>query len=164
MMERKESAYDLEDPPYHHITFIPIEHPAAGIKTVTPATSSVGLNIKSIIRRASDGDCSRINNQKAHHEHEKKCKCVRFVPTPHYLVYESIKDQSDARHGADIWLAAPAPRVTIVREKGSNRSNILFHPSNILILIVCIAVIAVILLHKRKKKIGNPLDILMAFI
>lgn len=154
-MERKESAFDPEDPGYHHITFIPIEHPAA----------PVGLNIKSIIRPQGreTSSCGEGCTAADHKDHEKKCKCVRFVPTPHYLVYESVKSQSDVR---DYWLATPARRLTVVHERNRDKRkhSILFHPSNILILIVCIGIIAVILMTKKKKKLGNPLDILMAFI
>ena len=128
----------------------------------------VRLNIKSIIRQTSEnssfnGDGDSPDNPDKHLNHDKKCKCVRFVPTPHYQVYERTKDQTEVR---DIWLATPSRRLTVVREKGRKgcSSSLLFHPSNILILIVCIGIIAVIFMTKKKKKTTNPLDILMAFV
>lgn len=118
-------------------------------------------------------------------------RCVSFYPTPHLLVYERTTGHTTTRSGSmpdmmdvrDIWLAHPSTmagmdpvssgvgavgggrRMTLVRQKAVKVKRYhLLHPSNLLILIVLIGILAVFLMTKRKKKMDNPLDILMAFV
>lgn len=119
-----------------------------------------------------------------------KCarRCVSFYPTPHLLVYERTTGGTTTRSGSmpdmvdvrDIWLAHPGTvgaiehrggaagggrRMTLVRQKAVKVKRYhLLHPSNLLILIALIGILAVFLMTKRKKKMDNPLDILMAFV
>lgn len=138
--------------------------------TLVPATLPTDqrtvptLQIKPIIRYVNN---EGSNNQFGQNKNEepnsecKKCRSVRFYPTPHYLVYERTSKELSGSL-PDVWVAAPAHKLTVVRE--SRRRLNFFHPSNILIIIVFVAIITVILITKKKKKAENPLSILMAFI
>ena len=136
------------------------------VPTPLPSDQSVlpTLQIKPIIRYVNSGGSSTQFHEANHAEPKnecKKCRSVRFYPTPHYLVYErASKEYSGSL--PDVWVAAPAHKLTVVREP-KPRLNF-FHPSNILIIIVFAAIITVILITKKKKKAENPLGILMAFI
>lgn len=147
-----------------------------------------------INRSKEEGDvgegegCSKCAGQQ-----QQQRRCVSFYPTPHLLVYERTTGQTTTRSGSmpdmvdvrDIWLAPGVPgamdhrvvhsssggggggrrRMTLVRQKAVKVKRYhLLHPSNVLILIALIGILAVFLMTKRKKKMDNPLDILMAFV
>lgn len=152
--------------PYHHkVTFIPIEYPS-----LPPSRK-----IKSIIRQSSSGDFASLNSHPGRAVSSRDDqKCVRFVPIPNILVYERTnryKDDTENKEPQEFWLASPTRRrFTLTPEKQLDISRSrrkrcrLLHPSNILFLIVFLAIITIILVHKKKKKIPSPVEILLAFV